>query len=612
MSRKVWLGLLPIAALLLSQFFSFDVLQDDAFISFRYIRNFLAGHGLVFNIGERVEGYTNFFWIILLAFLTKLGLPLIETARFLGVLAGIGTVFMAAYTAYRLYPKRNWVWILSVPTLLAANGALAYWAGSGLETGLFTFLAAAAAVTYFSRLALSLLLLALATLTRPEGALLAFLFGASGILLKQKSWKGTLTFWGGLALLLLPFAVFKWLYYGSLFPNPFYAKTGFSTEYWKSGMEYSFMFLKHYGLSGAALLLPLILWKKLAVFSQFSLLVFLGYSLYVAAVGGDVLPAHRFFVPILTLFYLPFADVLSLVLRKSKFRDPVFGTSMLLLGFIFYWLPSSYLHTTASMDRQLTFKMTVYAHFFATYTTAKCFAITAAGALPYHLMDRRFVDMVGLTDPVVAKNPAKIDGLISTVKERSYNARYVLAQKPDIILFNTGVKPTSLPERALFLYPDFRRNYRLEFAYPEGNFLMYYRRFQDRPTASHPDMPAQFANLFNEALNFVLGSREFEKGIPLLRQLLEQGPEDCPTFYTMLGYAYLTDGSSPPESAYFYLKKGMELDRGGTVSQLYLVNFFLKQKDYAAAFEQLSILTRTVPNADELFRRRKPNSESRL
>ena len=46
-------------------------LCDDAFISFRYVRNFLEGNGLVFNPGEYVEGYTNFLWIL-------------ETGRYLG------------------------------------------------------------------------------------------------------------------------------------------------------------------------------------------------------------------------------------------------------------------------------------------------------------------------------------------------------------------------------------------------------------------------------------------------------------------------------------------------------------------------------------------------
>src|SRR5262245_14911733 len=39
---------------------------DDAFISFRYARNLANGNGLVFNPGERVEGYTNFLWTVVL------------------------------------------------------------------------------------------------------------------------------------------------------------------------------------------------------------------------------------------------------------------------------------------------------------------------------------------------------------------------------------------------------------------------------------------------------------------------------------------------------------------------------------------------------------------
>ena len=42
-------------------------LCDEAFISFRYARNLVEGHGLVFNPGERVEGYANFPWVLELA-----------------------------------------------------------------------------------------------------------------------------------------------------------------------------------------------------------------------------------------------------------------------------------------------------------------------------------------------------------------------------------------------------------------------------------------------------------------------------------------------------------------------------------------------------------------
>lgn len=40
--------------------------SDDAFISYRYAANFVAGNGLVFNVGERVEGYSNFLYTLLI------------------------------------------------------------------------------------------------------------------------------------------------------------------------------------------------------------------------------------------------------------------------------------------------------------------------------------------------------------------------------------------------------------------------------------------------------------------------------------------------------------------------------------------------------------------
>ena len=45
----------------------FATLADDAFISFRYSQHLAEGHGLVFNVGEKVEGYSNFLWVVLVA-----------------------------------------------------------------------------------------------------------------------------------------------------------------------------------------------------------------------------------------------------------------------------------------------------------------------------------------------------------------------------------------------------------------------------------------------------------------------------------------------------------------------------------------------------------------
>ncbi len=50
-------------------------LVDDAMISMRYGRNLAEGSGLVWNAGERVEGYTNLLWTLFMALVHLTPLP---------------------------------------------------------------------------------------------------------------------------------------------------------------------------------------------------------------------------------------------------------------------------------------------------------------------------------------------------------------------------------------------------------------------------------------------------------------------------------------------------------------------------------------------------------
>ena len=85
-----WLLGLSVFLLLILEWYYWYYTVDDAFISFRYVRNLLDGHGLVFNPGERVEGYSNFLWVMVLAALGKFfpNIPLV--AKILGVVSGVG------------------------------------------------------------------------------------------------------------------------------------------------------------------------------------------------------------------------------------------------------------------------------------------------------------------------------------------------------------------------------------------------------------------------------------------------------------------------------------------------------------------------------------------
>ena len=117
--------------------------QDDAYISLQYARNLLEGHGLVFNVGEAVEGYSNFTWTMLLALFLKLGWPALDVARIVGVLCAAACVVWAARFAKSIEGRWGLAAALTA-VLVAGNSALAFWSGAGLETGLVTLLVTAA------------------------------------------------------------------------------------------------------------------------------------------------------------------------------------------------------------------------------------------------------------------------------------------------------------------------------------------------------------------------------------------------------------------------------------------------------------------------------------
>ena len=78
-------------------------ITDDAFISFRYVRNLLEGHGLVFNPGEYVEGYTNFLWILELAAIWRvLGIRPEHVANWLSVIYTVGTIAVMLWWVARM------------------------------------------------------------------------------------------------------------------------------------------------------------------------------------------------------------------------------------------------------------------------------------------------------------------------------------------------------------------------------------------------------------------------------------------------------------------------------------------------------------------------------
>ena len=124
---------------------SFSFTQDDAFISYRYAKNFLNGNGLVYNPGEFVEGFSSFLWTLLLALGGFVGIGIPVVARWLGVLLAIVSVVIVFHLGKKFMPHTVLAGVIG-GLLLAFRFDFGLYAHSGMETALITFLIT---LTYF-------------------------------------------------------------------------------------------------------------------------------------------------------------------------------------------------------------------------------------------------------------------------------------------------------------------------------------------------------------------------------------------------------------------------------------------------------------------------------
>jgi tetratricopeptide (TPR) repeat protein len=246
-------------ALLLLHVWWYRFLTDDAFISFRYARNLADGFGLVFNPGfERVEGYTNFLWVVILAAFDSVGIAPERIANVLSALCGVA-IWWAVYRYCRRRADRP-VWIAVLPLfLLASTRSFAVWCTSGLETKLFEMLVVLGVMTAIDeidaaraggpeRWTRSSLLLALACLTRPDGVLIAGCVFATRFLLEsRRRLAEPLRAAAIFAALVGGHLAFRRAYYGDWVPNTYYAKVGGDT--WiEMGLRYLLTFSIEYGV----------------------------------------------------------------------------------------------------------------------------------------------------------------------------------------------------------------------------------------------------------------------------------------------------------------------------------------------------------------------------
>ncbi len=201
---------------------------DDAFITFRYARNLLAGAGFVYNAGERVLGTTTPLYTLLMAALAGMsGSPNYPwLALVVNALADALTCLILIRLGERLSGRRTVGWAAGL--LWAVSSMSVTFAIGGMETSVFILLLVLSADLYLAgRTRWAAFVSALMLLTRPDGVLFA------GSLILDLIWRRARERprnvpWAEAAIFLLtlaPWAIFATLYFGSPIPHTVAAKS---------------------------------------------------------------------------------------------------------------------------------------------------------------------------------------------------------------------------------------------------------------------------------------------------------------------------------------------------------------------------------------------------
>ena len=393
---------------------------DDTFIHLQYARHLADGHGLVFNVGERVYGCTSPLWAAVLADAIALGFDGLAAARAIGVAATLASVVLFLQLMRRT---------VHTPALRAA-GTLAWaghawmvrWATSGMETPLAVALALAGFVAFTegerwgSRPVRTGVLWALAALTRPEGVFLLLLWGIC-LLIEADSRDGArrLVF-GGVAPLVLygGWLVFARLYYGVFWPQTLAAKAaggaglvGLAQNLWRQARIVG----ATDGLLAAVLVLGLVFaWPRRSTIPAQRLVpwawVLALPALYVAR--G---------VPVLSRYLVPLLPVLGWLAWRAAERwwvgdDPsprrrtvaaaLAGTlAVLVLAQNFFVYRTQVLPHVRTFSPAIERSLVTWGRWFGRHTAADAVIATPdIGAIGYY-SDRRVVDLAGLVTPAM-------------------------------------------------------------------------------------------------------------------------------------------------------------------------------------------------------------------
>lgn len=437
-------------------------LSDDALISLRYVNRLLHGHGLTWTDGRPVEGYSNLLWILSVAGISALGVEPILAARILGLTAMCAVIFAVAIT-YICSNRLNHA-NLSLPAgilFFCLAAPIAVWAIGGLEQPLLAALLSVSIGACFAVVEsddaktkatlLASFMLGLLCITRPDGPIFTVAAVSTIALVRPLTAKRQtartlflmvlfpILFYGGQI-------VFRICYYGEFVPNTALVKLTPSRHFFTEGLRYvasGMLGLAPFSLVAVLSLNVFALTGQARKRAFLLLNMTLFWLLYVIVIGGDIFPARRHFVPIIVIFTFAIVEGIDRGYGRIQARGPrglaAFVLALGALYVIFVTIQFTKADNKRAISERWEWDGQVVGLLLkrAFSDQQPLIAVTAAGCLPYW-SELPALDMLGLNDYYLPRHPPQDvgEGLLG---HELGNGRYVLDQKPDIIIFHTGI-----------------------------------------------------------------------------------------------------------------------------------------------------------------------------
>ncbi|UCH85165.1 MAG: hypothetical protein JSW50_05610 [Candidatus Latescibacterota bacterium] len=446
-------------------------IPDDAYISFQYARSLAEGDGLVFNPGERVEGFSNLLWTLLLGLVARMGGSIELAARVLSLAGGLMSLWLillllgsrTASSAGRSTGPGPWI----LPAAMAAAASffpLAFYSTSGLETTFYLCCLLLGAVCHLTAVRrrepsfnyVSLLAFLIASLSRPEGVAFLVLAMAFTIWSRRRGGSAVLLFASLAAgLLYVAVIVLKQQYFGTVVPNTYFAKPGASIEYTEPlvrGVRYLGRF---FGTSGVLLLLPFALTPPRAGENRYAWLYLWCFAIgqlgFIIFVGADVLRFDRFAVPLfpwlLVLAVLGASRLASTARLKWGFITAL-AVVVCLSGFRAHRAHSKYCEHDWMHARSHRAIGQFIGRMGAAPDKQRAVVANEIGAVRYYSR-RPVIDMLGLTDDTISAiryQSFKTYGIGSSPWSAVSVCRYLLDRNPAYVLLPSS-EPLSLDDR---------------------------------------------------------------------------------------------------------------------------------------------------------------------